>query len=70
MVGTFGDGDRQKPYGQLDISANYDVNEFLSLTFNASNVTGAPLKRETLQGVLLSEYDFGRRFTAGARVKF
>ncbi|MFT4054349.1 MAG: TonB-dependent receptor [Novosphingobium sp.] len=70
VAGTFGDGDRQKPYGQLDISANYDVSEFLSLTFNASNVTGATLKRETLQGVLLSEYDFGRRFTAGARVKF
>ncbi|WIW90417.1 TonB-dependent receptor (plasmid) [Sphingobium sp. V4] len=69
-IGTFGDGDRQNPYGQLDISANYDVSQNLSLTFNASNVTGATLKRETLQGVLLSEYDFGRRFTAGARIKF
>ncbi|WP_212592665.1 TonB-dependent receptor [Sphingomonas insulae] len=69
-TGTFGDGDRGEAYGQLDISANLDVTRNLALTFNASNVTHATLKRETLGGVLLSECDFGRRFTGGARVKF
>lgn len=66
----FGDGDEQKAYGQLDISANYDLTRSIALTLNASNVTGATLIRENLQGVLLSEADFGRRFTAGARIKF
>jgi TonB-dependent receptor len=69
-VSNFGDGRYVKGYGQLDLSANYNLNE--SLAFNASVVN---LTEEA--EVEVNKYGFnrlyqltGRRYYLGMRFKF
>ena len=38
-VSTFGDGDVQRAYGQLDISASYDINRMITLNADITNAT-------------------------------
>ena len=67
---TFGDGDYQRSYGQLDISASYDVNKSISLNADLTNATNAKTVNVTGTGLLRSVLDVGRRSTAGLRVRF
>lgn len=69
-LSTFGDGDYQRGFGQLDVSASYDVNKQISLTADVTNLTNASLYNETQIGVLRAIQNFGRRFTGSVRVRF
>jgi TonB-dependent receptor len=67
---NFGDGSYYDPYGQLDISASYDVNDNLSIVAEAVNVTNGIQSTHNDIGVLRQTFDFGRRIAIGARLKF
>ncbi|WP_277968799.1 TonB-dependent receptor [Sphingomonas echinoides] len=67
---TFGDGDYQRAYGQLDISASYDVTKKFSLNADITNATNAKTINVTNIGLLRNVLDVGRRYTAGVRFRF
>jgi TonB-dependent receptor len=67
---NFGDGSYYDAYGQLDISASYDFNDLLSLVVEGVNVTDETQSTHNNIGVLRQTFDFGRRFTVGARLRF
>ncbi|KQU49783.1 hypothetical protein ASG67_11830 [Sphingomonas sp. Leaf339] len=67
---TFGDGDYQRSYGQLDISASYDLNRMVTLNADLTNATNAKIINDTGVGLLRGIVDNGRRVTAGVRVRF
>lgn len=64
----------QKAYGQWDLSANYDINDNVALSFSWLNMTGETMEyiKETApaKGTTINKYDVGGRFYAGVRVKF
>lgn len=66
----FGDGSYYDPYGQLDISASYDINDNASVVLEAVNVAKGVQSTHNDIGVLRQTFDFGRRFSLGARLKF
>jgi iron complex outermembrane receptor protein len=66
---NFGDGSYYNPYGQLDISASYDVNKNVSVVVEAVNVTNEVQSTHNDIGVLRQNFDFGRRVSVGARLK-
>ncbi|WP_221450572.1 TonB-dependent receptor [Pseudoteredinibacter isoporae] len=59
-------------YGQLDLSASYDVNEDVSLTFDAVNLTDDEVRSYDggFDDFTSVSYHNGRRFTLGVRAKF
>ncbi|WP_294195040.1 TonB-dependent receptor [uncultured Sphingomonas sp.] len=69
-ISTFGDGDYQRSYGQLDISASYDINPMITLNADVTNATNAKIYNDTGVGLLRGVVDNGRRVTAGVRVRF
>jgi TonB-dependent receptor len=69
-ISTFGDGDYQRSYGQLDISASYDINPMITLNADVTNATNAKIYNDTGAGLLRGVVDNGRRVTAGVRVRF
>jgi TonB-dependent receptor len=66
---NFGDGSYYDPYGQVDVSASYDVSPRLSLVVEAVNVTNEVQSTHNDIGVLRQTFDFGRRVSVGARLK-
>lgn len=70
QASNFGDGSYYDPYGQLDISASYDISDNMSVVAEAVNVANGVQSTHNDIGVLRQTFDFGRRFTLGARLKF
>jgi TonB-dependent receptor len=70
QTSNFGDGSYYNPYGQLDISASYDLSKRLSMVVDAVNVTNEIQSTHNDVGVLRQTFDFGRRISAGVRYKF
>ncbi len=66
----FGDGSFVKGYGQLDMSANFRINDHFSITASAVNVTQSALHLVNRYGITRT-YDLsGRRYYAGVRISF
>jgi TonB-dependent receptor len=60
-----------EPYGQLDLSLGYSVNEKLRLQFEAINLTDAYYRTHMRnENQVASVTQLGRRFMVGARYKF
>jgi TonB-dependent receptor len=65
-----------KAYGLLDGSINYTINDHMTVSFNASNITDKTLNRfigeaQTFEtGQELQHFANGRTFSAGLRYKF
>tara|TARA_R110001583_G_scaffold11549_17_gene52030 strand:+ start:87 stop:2996 length:2910 start_codon:yes stop_codon:yes gene_type:complete len=55
---------------QWDLSANWDVNETISLVANVSNLTGEPTVNRSATGTLWEVQESDRRFVMGVRAKF
>lgn len=55
---------------QLDASASWDVNDWLTLVAYATNLTGEPLINSAVTGTAWQVRESDRRFTLGARAKF
>lgn len=55
---------------QLDASASWDVNEWLTIVGNATNLTGEPLINSSVTGTAWQVQESDRRFSIGARAKF
>lgn len=55
---------------QLDFSASWDVNEWLTVVGSATNLTGEPLISSSAQGVMWEIQESDRRFSLGARATF
>jgi TonB-dependent receptor len=70
QASNFGDGSYYDAYGQLDISASYDISDNISVVAEGVNVADNVQSTHNDIGVLRQTFDFGRRFTLGARVKF
>jgi iron complex outermembrane receptor protein len=66
----FGDGAFVKGYGQLDFSANYNINKSLSATFQIVNVTNAPLVTVNNAGINRGWELDGRRYQIGLHLNF
>jgi len=58
------------PYTQLDATASYAMNENAQLFFTAVNITDEILRTHTADGLPLSIYENGSRYSAGVRIKF
>ncbi|MCH6257544.1 TonB-dependent receptor [Puniceicoccaceae bacterium K14] len=65
----FGDGEFTNSYSQFDLSANYNVNEKVSLFLEALNITDETLERVNSFGLLRNLEDNGRRVVFGVRAK-
>ena len=60
-----------EPYGQVDLSVGYNVNENLSLSLEAINLTNATQRKHGRNDTeVLSAVQFGPRYMLGARYKF
>ncbi|QJR82824.1 TonB-dependent receptor [Alteromonas pelagimontana] len=58
-------------YGQLDVSASYDINETLTVFLEGINVTGETLRRHgRYQEQFVQLIDDGARYTFGVRASF
>ena len=58
-------------FGQWDASANWNVNEYLTLTFEAVNLSDEEIVEYNVDKArLVSIYANGRRFVAGVRLNF
>lgn len=55
---------------QLDASASWEVNEWLTIVGNATNLTGEPLINSSITGTAWQVQESDRRFSIGARAKF
>ncbi len=58
------------PYTQYDATASYAINENAQLFFTAVNITDETLCTHTADGLPLSIYENGSRYSAGVRIKF
>lgn len=58
------------PYTQLDATASYALNENAQVFFTAVNITDETLCTHTADGLPLSIYENGSRYSAGVRIKF
>ena len=58
------------PYTQFDATASYAINENAQLFFTAVNITDETLCTHTADGLPLSIYENGSRYSAGVRIKF
>jgi iron complex outermembrane receptor protein len=58
------------PYTQLDATASYALNENAQLFFTAVNISDETLHTHTADGLPLSIYENGARYSAGVRIKF
>ena len=65
----FGDGIFVKGYGQLDLSANYNVNSSLSINASVVNLTESPLIQVDKYNINRLYELSGRRFYLGVHVK-
>lgn len=70
VTANFGDGTFASPYGQLDISASYDINDRIAISFDVSNALSAKLKYTNSYGLLRQMIGMGTRYTSGIRVNF
>ncbi|MBN8887474.1 MAG: TonB-dependent receptor [Rudaea sp.] len=66
----FGDGDFGKSFGTVDVSANYNFNQWVSATASISNLTNEPLRNVTKYGISRNYELDGTRYTLGVRVSF
>lgn len=58
-------------YGQVDVSASYDVNEMITVFVEGINVTDEETRRHgRFAEQLIDQEAFGARYTLGVRVKF
>jgi TonB-dependent receptor len=61
----------QEPYAQLDLSTSYNINDHLTVAFDAFNLTDAYLRsHERTNEELVSVSQTGRRYTLGLNYKF
>lgn len=71
MSGFAGQPETQEAYGQIDLSASYDINDNLSVIFEGINVTGETRRSYSIyQNRLITLEDTGSRYTLGIRGKF
>ncbi|MDV6330695.1 TonB-dependent receptor [Asticcacaulis sp. 201] len=66
----FGDGIFTEGYGQLDLAANYRVNERLSFNAWVVNATESAMRQTNKYGVTRLYALDGRRYSIGARITF
>lgn len=66
----FGDGDFGKSFGTVDVSANYNFNQWVSATASISNLTNEPIRNVTKYGISRNYELDGTRYTLGMRVSF
>ncbi|EWH09652.1 TonB-dependent receptor [Catenovulum agarivorans DS-2] len=60
-----------KAYGQLDMSASYEINQYLTLVFEGLNLTEETAHRHgRFENQFLAAEDFGSRYALGIRAKF
>ncbi|MBT79488.1 MAG: TonB-dependent receptor [Alteromonadaceae bacterium] len=60
-----------KTYGQVDVSASYDINESFTVFFEGINVTGETLSRHgRYEEQFVQLIDDGARYTLGVRTSF
>ena len=58
-------------YGQLDVSASYDINDHVSVFFEGINVTDETVRRHGRFSNQLVDYEeYGPRYNVGLRAKF
>ncbi len=55
---------------QLDFSASWDVNDWLTVVGSATNLTGEPLISSSAQGVMWEIQESDSRYSLGVRAKF
>ena len=65
-----GDGTRASPFGVLDGNFTFNVNERVSLVFEAINILDEADVRQTLTGLPNSFSDSGRRILFGVKSRF
>ncbi|WP_440906617.1 TonB-dependent receptor (plasmid) [Catenovulum sp. SX2] len=72
LQGEGGGGDARygQAYGQLDMSASYDISEDVAVFFEGTNLTDEGTIREQSYGRIYSVEYAGRRLGAGVRVNF
>ncbi|MBY9064916.1 TonB-dependent receptor [Sphingomonas yunnanensis] len=68
--GTFGDGNFNEPYGQLDGSISYKLTQNADLSVDVTNLLDAHGRQLNSFGLLSFEGFTGRRFTGGLRIRF
>jgi iron complex outermembrane recepter protein len=66
----FGDGQYNRPYGQLDASLSYDISRNFSVSLDATNINKAAVQSYDIYGVGRGFENIGRRFTGGVHAKF
>jgi len=66
----FGDGDFVKAYGQLDLSASYNINSNVVISLDALNLTNTPVNNVNKYNFSRGYEDDGRRITAGIHLKY
>jgi TonB-dependent receptor len=60
-----------EPYGQMDLSVDYNIDKNLSLMFEAINLNNAYIRQHSrTESELISVVQTGPRYTIGARYKF
>lgn len=55
---------------QLDLSANWDINDKIGLVFNVTNLTAEPTIDRSVTGTVWQVQETDRRFTIGVRAKY
>jgi iron complex outermembrane receptor protein len=69
-ISYFGDGAFVKGYGQLDVSASFQINKTFSVSASAVNLTQTPFREVDKYGIT-RVYDLsGRRYYVGLRASF
>lgn len=70
-VGAYSQPAMVEEYGQLDFTATYDINDYLSVFVDGTNVLGNESRRFSIyKERLLNFQDTGSRFSLGARYTF
>ncbi|MEE3625492.1 TonB-dependent receptor [Nitrospirillum sp. BR 11752] len=71
QVGTNGlSSVNDRAFGTLDLNATYAVDDHMTLTAEAINVTGSAQSQYVNNGLFATYTDFGRTFRFGVRVKY
>ncbi|MBB6253872.1 TonB-dependent receptor [Nitrospirillum iridis] len=71
QVGTNGlSSVNDRAFGTLDLNATYAVDDHLTLTAEAMNVTGTAQSQYVNNGLFATYTDFGRTFRVGIRAKY
>lgn len=66
----FGDGQVTQPYDQLDLQASYNVNDNITVVFEATNLMESTITILNSFGLNRGIEDVGRRMTLGVRMNF